>query len=382
MEKKTIGKFIAVMRKAKGWTQKDLAEQLYISDKTVSRWERDETVPDLALLPVLAELFDVSIDELIRGEKCSEKKAGSEADSKNLEARLEWMLKKQKAEFQVKCIISDAIAVISIIVAAICNLGFYRGTIAFFAACIGFVCAVACQVVFYMLAKQHIGVDETADERLKAYLQELKKATYKTYFVILLCFVFCLPLSLCIGRGSIYILAGSWFLHGTLWSGICLIIFILIEAIRAKNKQKISFFVRFAIAAAGTYLAFSCVMLIPPHWLSEGKTIQSYSDFKIYMQRIPPTMSDGKVQLRTRDEDFIERLYAEDGTLLCEYKPFNEDVEYIEYGENEKLPITVYTKDDYDNVREMLRNIKKLWIVTVFAEGMWFIVQYKKKKNN
>ena len=39
MDRKSIGSFIAVLRKAKGMTQKDLAELLHVSDKTVSRWE-------------------------------------------------------------------------------------------------------------------------------------------------------------------------------------------------------------------------------------------------------------------------------------------------------------------------------------------------------
>jgi DNA-binding transcriptional regulator YiaG len=41
MEKKTIGKFISVLRRANGMTQKELGDKLYVSDKTVSRWERD-----------------------------------------------------------------------------------------------------------------------------------------------------------------------------------------------------------------------------------------------------------------------------------------------------------------------------------------------------
>ena len=69
MEKKTIGKFIAVLRKANGMTQKDLADRLFVSDKTVSRWERDEGAPDLSLIPVIAELFGVTCDELLRGER-------------------------------------------------------------------------------------------------------------------------------------------------------------------------------------------------------------------------------------------------------------------------------------------------------------------------
>ena len=69
MERKTIGSFIAVLRKAQGMTQRQLAEKLNVSDKTVSRWERDEGSPDLALIPILAEIFSVSCDELLRGER-------------------------------------------------------------------------------------------------------------------------------------------------------------------------------------------------------------------------------------------------------------------------------------------------------------------------
>ena len=71
MEKKTIGKFIAVLRKANGMTQKDLADKLFVSDKTVSRWERDECDPDLSLIPAIAELFGITTDELLRGERNS-----------------------------------------------------------------------------------------------------------------------------------------------------------------------------------------------------------------------------------------------------------------------------------------------------------------------
>ncbi|MBR6634168.1 MAG: helix-turn-helix transcriptional regulator, partial [Clostridia bacterium] len=60
MERRTIGGFIAVLRKANGMTQRELAEQLNVSDKAVSRWERDECAPDLTLIPVLAEIFGVT----------------------------------------------------------------------------------------------------------------------------------------------------------------------------------------------------------------------------------------------------------------------------------------------------------------------------------
>ena len=71
MEKKTIGSFLSALRKAAGMTQKDLAELLHVSDKAISRWERDECAPDLALIPVIAEVFNVTCDELLRGGRCS-----------------------------------------------------------------------------------------------------------------------------------------------------------------------------------------------------------------------------------------------------------------------------------------------------------------------
>ena len=69
MEKKSIGGFIAALRRASGLTQRQLAERLGVSDKSVSRWERDESAPDLALIPIIAELFGVTSDELLRGER-------------------------------------------------------------------------------------------------------------------------------------------------------------------------------------------------------------------------------------------------------------------------------------------------------------------------
>lgn len=69
MDRKSIGAFIAALRKANGMTQKDLAELLHVSDKTVSRWEVGDGAPDLALIPLIAEIFGVACDELLRGER-------------------------------------------------------------------------------------------------------------------------------------------------------------------------------------------------------------------------------------------------------------------------------------------------------------------------
>ncbi|MGN1344419.1 MAG: helix-turn-helix domain-containing protein [Traorella sp.] len=63
---KTLGMKIAEYRKLKGMTQESLANQLNVSSQAVSKWENDLSIPDLPILIQLADLFNVSLDELIR----------------------------------------------------------------------------------------------------------------------------------------------------------------------------------------------------------------------------------------------------------------------------------------------------------------------------
>ena len=69
MDNQKIGSFIRDLRKEKDMTQKDLADRLHITDRAVSKWERGLNAPDIALLEPLAEVLEVSIPELIRGER-------------------------------------------------------------------------------------------------------------------------------------------------------------------------------------------------------------------------------------------------------------------------------------------------------------------------
>lgn len=64
-QKETLGKRIAALRKEKGLTQEQLAEKVGVSAQAVSKWENDISCPDITLLPLLADLFDVSVDELL-----------------------------------------------------------------------------------------------------------------------------------------------------------------------------------------------------------------------------------------------------------------------------------------------------------------------------
>ena len=63
----TIGKRIALLRKEKGLTQEELANHMGVSPQAVSKWENDQTCPDISALPKLAELLGVTVDELLTG---------------------------------------------------------------------------------------------------------------------------------------------------------------------------------------------------------------------------------------------------------------------------------------------------------------------------
>ena len=64
--KKTLGMMIAELRKEKGMTQLELAEKMGVTDKAVSKWERDLSCPDINSLPNLAEILGVTVDELMQ----------------------------------------------------------------------------------------------------------------------------------------------------------------------------------------------------------------------------------------------------------------------------------------------------------------------------
>ena len=66
MQKQSFGAMIASLRKESGMTQLELAEKMGVTDKAVSKWERDLSFPDINSMPKLAEIFGLSVDELMQ----------------------------------------------------------------------------------------------------------------------------------------------------------------------------------------------------------------------------------------------------------------------------------------------------------------------------
>jgi len=69
IDREKFGSFVAELRKEKGFTQQELAEKLFVSNKAVSKWERGQSLPDIGLLTPLADLLGVTVAELLKGER-------------------------------------------------------------------------------------------------------------------------------------------------------------------------------------------------------------------------------------------------------------------------------------------------------------------------
>ena len=80
MDQKKIGKFIAELRKEKSLTQEDLANKLGITKNAVSKWERGLSMMDVSLLKPVCELLEISIVELLNGEKIKQEEIKDKTD--------------------------------------------------------------------------------------------------------------------------------------------------------------------------------------------------------------------------------------------------------------------------------------------------------------
>lgn len=100
MNQEKIGKFIALKRKEKNMTQEELAERLGVNNRTISRWENGNYMPDLSLLKILSEELGVSLNELLNGEETK----GDDKVDKTLENTIAYSnekIRKNKRSFLV-----------------------------------------------------------------------------------------------------------------------------------------------------------------------------------------------------------------------------------------------------------------------------------------
>lgn len=154
MDQIKIGKFIASRRKEQGMTQAALAEKLGISDKAVSKWETGKSMPDSGIMLDLCEILEITVNELLSGEKIMTEVYDKRAEENLLEMRRQVEEKNRQLLRTEYLIVIPVVAMglVLILVAGLVEMSsVWRGTLIFF--------AVAMIVVFAFIA---VGIEQKA----------------------------------------------------------------------------------------------------------------------------------------------------------------------------------------------------------------------------
>ena len=358
MENKTIGTFISVLRKAKGLTQKQLAEMVNVSDKAISRWERDECAPDLSVIPVLADIFGITADELLRGQRKHPQEPVTPYETQKSEKQLRYLLKKKVTDFSITTCVAIAVALIGLVAAMIVNLGFLRGYIGFFVSCCFYIAAAVYQVGILLWGLQSLDADELEAEaarprRSMILLSELSLGITACLFAV------CLPLIVLVHDTYVGLSADSWALYGLLWGGIaaivCLVICLLInkrlgyQTFPALSTPKNKLRIRSALSLAAVLLVTFIVhgnlydfTYANLHWLGTGTKWESWEELKEYLET--PIRDDGEEleHVSTRNNGYVDigTYIAPDGS----YMDITERNVVLVYEEDMKTPEYEYIK--------------------------------------
>jgi len=145
MNQVKIGEFLRELRKGKGLTQEQLAEQFNISRRSVSRWETGSNMPDVGLLIEIADFFDVDIREIIDGERKSE---NMDKEKETLKKVAEYA---DAEKFKLKKKISNILKWMSLLILGSVLIGFFANQLDTILGCVCFTFGVVLLVGISML---------------------------------------------------------------------------------------------------------------------------------------------------------------------------------------------------------------------------------------
>lgn len=206
MEKKTIGQFIAALRKANGLTQQEVADRLDVSNKAVSRWERDECAPDITVIPALAELLGVTCDELLKGERITGATQAEKSEPK-VEKQVKALITRAISGFQNMIGVSLAISAVGLICMFGISYGFYRPVIGLAVMCLFEAVAVTIAVIAInkmRACKTDNELFENADQGLQdRYDNCLGSYSFLAFYAVFAVVLLSLPVGLI--RSDIYL---------------------------------------------------------------------------------------------------------------------------------------------------------------------------------
>ncbi len=429
MEKKTIGKFIAALRKANGMTQKELGEKLYVSDKTVSRWECDECTPELSLIPSIAEIFGITTDELLRGERNNpDREAATEDVASKQKAKSDkqfrLMLDRNSRKYKNLTLISVGITIFGFIAAIIANFGFSKGLIAFCLSAAFCVASEICQICFAINAR--ITPDED-DDSYTERIQEANTGVIKTATAItavnLLLLAFCLPLVTMIDGANYGLVFEHWLGYGLLAAAIafvlCYIVYTLFvrkvlcernlisltekqQSLITKNHKLLTKTIRSAVTVAlALGVCIGVWNIIGWQTFLKERTFDNCADFKEFMEsdynrwfnetygyanvngeivEVYPGAPDHSHNA-INHQYVISSIENSNGEEICSYY-YNPDLYWrIDFtlSADDKMPVTVVTSESVANARDIFFTIETVLYIFIVIDFVISAMVYTMK---
>ena len=418
MEKKTIGGLIAALRKAGGMTQKDLAERLNVSDKTVSRWERDDGAPDLSVIPVIAEIFGVTCDELLRGERRSPAQQAETPDDlptpKGEKQRLR-LLALSLSRYRTRSMIALCLALVGMLAAMAGNFGFNRAYLGFLAGCVFYLAAAVAQAVFVNGAFLSVAEEEDVGA-FKRQVVMLAEGVWTLTAVLL---GICLPLT-SVSDAYAGLSRGAWLYRGAACGfsalNLCAVLLWLVNGRLVKNgvyapKANFTHNRRWQrncalLLTAALAVTFACQwglnQFCGARGLADWQSFDSLDAFKTFIEQdveYNRTFGTGLNSVPMAQPDQVITYYDENGNVITEdeartghfydndeivftYVKRNETVRDIRYDfENGQLRfLEVLTWDEYYRGQSSLEVFNVLFGLAYGAEYFAAIILYLAKR--
>lgn len=406
MERKSIGSFIAVLRKANGLTQRELADKLGISDKAVSRWERDETAPDLSLIPAIAEIFGVTSDELLRGERAGEKDNSPEKQAEKTEKQIKALLKKVRTKFFTKSLICILISLVGLFAAMICNCAFYKKDLGFIVALIFLATSLVLGIIFTYLAYTSIEDAEQESDELASTRRYIIKKAFLIICLNACVLAFCLPLvifdlQLVIDIHNVFIRTEYWIFYGML----CVLFALLLcffaniivdrvaqekgiysanESILQARKKHFRVFARPALSLGKIFIPVIlvtviahiiclCTFTVEFFLKDKGTEWHSIESFVEFMEE----KATDEYPTYAYNERYLYNNYSE---YVCSYKPCNQTVYDVKTSNTpDNLPIITYSHEEYWDARDLAVGINACFVIAYIIEGVTLVTLYTVK---
>lgn len=245
IEQEKIGEFLKSLRKAKGLTQSEVADAIYVSPKSISRWEIGDGLPDVSVMPALCDLFDITVDELLRGKRSTANKEENINQNKISDKNSVKLIRNTVVRRFNRFLIPSLIVLGSSVLVAFI-LGFLNMNLG---GIILFICGVLTSFILNLIGKSNCVLDEedfdnvdiaTLKEGMKLGIKHSKRRFYLVNdFLMIAVYLFVIYLAFfCTG---FYHLPSSWIIRFNLVIG-------------GAPEQWIIGLVGFGVLAAATYI--------------------------------------------------------------------------------------------------------------------------------